>query len=281
MTQVETLFDPRTSTLTHVVWDPETRDAVVIDPVLDYDPLRVAVFEESIDRLSAFVGQHALKVWWILETHAHADHLSAAARLVDRFGARQAAGAGMREVAEWFGPRFGVSGDGAFDRLLAQGESLEAGSIRVEAIATPGHTPACTTWLIDGRLFTGDALFLPDFGTGRCDFPGGSADALWRSIHGLYARFADDTPFYVGHDYQPGGRELRWTATLGESKRGNVHCRLDTPRDEFVAWRTGRDQTLKLPGLLFPAIQVNIQGGRLPDTDALGRVFLRFPVGLF
>jgi glyoxylase-like metal-dependent hydrolase (beta-lactamase superfamily II) len=187
----------------------------------------------------------------------------------------------MSAVAAWFGPRFAVSSEGAFDRLLADGDVLDAGSIRVQAIATPGHTPACTTFLIDGRLFTGDALFLPDFGTGRCDFPGGSARQLWASIQKLYERFSDDTPYFTGHDYQPGGRELRWTAELGESKAHNQHCRQDTPEAEFVAWREARDRTLKLPALLFPAIQVNIAGGRLPAADAEGRVLLRLPIGLF
>ena len=284
--QVEALFDPRTSTLTYVVFDLETKDAVVIDPVLDYDPVGVRVFQESVDAVLALVAEHGLRVHAILDTHAHADHLSGMQALKDNLDARTVIGANIKKVQEFFasvfdlGPDFPVDGS-QWDVLLDDGESLEAGSLRVEAIHTPGHTPACTTYRIGDALFTGDAMFMPDFGTGRCDFPNGSADALFDSIQKLY-RLPDHLRVFVGHDYQPGGRELRYETTIGAQKRDNKQLKATTSREEFVRFRTERDSTLSLPALLFQSIQVNVDAGRLPArTGPTGQRYLKLPLNLY
>lgn len=277
---VEAQFDPRSSTLTYLVWDAATRDAVVVDPVLDFDANRGAVSEAPLDALTAKIAELGLKIHWILETHVHADHFSGADVLRARLGAPVAISAGIREVDEHFRELLDVGGDlSAFDRLLEDGEQLRAGSLVVDVIATPGHTPACATYRIDGALFTGDTLFMPDFGTGRCDFPGGCAEQLWCSIQKLYRMFPDDTPVYVGHDYQPGGRALAYQTTIGASKAENKQLKTDTCCDEFVTWRRTRDATLPLPALLYQSLQVNLRGGRLPPPGPNGVRHLKIPIG--
>ncbi|MEQ1570862.1 MAG: MBL fold metallo-hydrolase [Myxococcota bacterium] len=280
---VEAFYDPRTWTLTYLVWDAATRDAVVIDPVLDYDANRVKVFDESVNKLQARVQELGLTVHWVLETHAHADHLSGADLLRRRLDAKVAIGERIREVQSFFAGVFQLGSDfpvdgRQFDKLVTDGERLTAGSLEVTAMATPGHTPACVTWQIGDAVFTGDALFMPDQGTGRCDFPNGSAAELHDSIRKLYALPAD-TRVFVGHDYQPGGREVRWESNIGEERDANVQLRGDTDRDTFVQWRTARDKTLALPNLLFQSLQVNIRAGALPP--AAPRAFLSLPVNLF
>lgn len=286
MFTVDALFDPDTFTLTYVVSDPETRDAVIVDPVLDYDPLSSRTSTASAEKLAALVVAKGLRVHWVLETHAHADHLSSSAWLKSRFpGTKVAIGERIRDVQAVFRGVFALPEtfpvDGRqFDTLLADGEVLEAGSLRIETIATPGHTPACVTYKIGDALFTGDALFMEDYGTGRCDFPKGSADDLYTSIHERLYALPDATRVLVGHDYQPGGRALAYETTIGASKARNVQLSLATTRDEFVARRKGRDATLKAPRLLYPSVQVNIDAGKLPEEAANGIRYLRVPLNL-
>ncbi len=283
--QIETFYDPRTYTLTYIVFDPATKDAVVIDPVLDYDPLAVSVHTESVDKVMKYIDDQGLKLHCILETHAHADHLSASQTLKDKYGAAVVIGQAITAVQEVFKGVFnlpeGFTTDGKqFDRLVSDGEVFQAGSMPISVIATPGHTPACVTYKIGDALFTGDTLFMPDFGTGRCDFPKGSAADLYDSIQKLYA-LPDDTRVFVGHDYQPGGRDLAFETTIGQSKRENIQLKGETTKDQFVHFRTERDKTLSPPVLLFPSVQVNVDAGRLPPPEDNGRSYLKLPVGLF
>jgi len=279
---VEPFYDPRTSTLSYVVSDPATGDAVVIDPVLDYDPANGSTWTESADRVCAHVAERGLRVHYVLETHAHADHLSASQLLRRRLEARVAIGERIREVQTTFQAVFDLpasfAADGSqFDRLLGDGERIEAGSLAIEVIATPGHTPACVSYRIEDVVFTGDALFTEDYGTGRCDFPRGSAEALYDSIQRLYA-LPEETRVFVGHDYQPGGRQLRWQTTIGASRARNPQLSATTTRADFVALRTARDATLTTPRLLFPSVQVNIDAGHLPAARANGRRYLVVPL---
>jgi glyoxylase-like metal-dependent hydrolase (beta-lactamase superfamily II) len=281
--EIKPFYDARTFTVTFVVWDRATRDAVVIDPVLDYDPVGSFTFTDSVDEVTSFLRSNELSLRWILETHAHADHLSGSQLLKKRFGAGVVIGEKIRVVQETFKKLFDLPAlktDGSqFDRLVKDGEALAAGSLKVEVIETPGHTPACVTFKIEDALFTGDALFTEDYGTGRCDFPQGSAEALYESVKKLYA-LPDSTRVFVGHDYQPGGREVRWETTIGESKAKNPQLRADTQRESFVTMRQARDKTLAAPKLLFQSVQVNIDAGRLPSAQANGVRYLRVPLNL-
>ena len=282
---IETFFDAATFTLTYVVFDPKTRDAVVIDPVLDYDPLSSSTSTASVERVEAFLKKEDLNLRFVLETHAHADHLSGAQYLKKRFNVRVAIGAAITEVQNVFAgifdfsPTFAVDGS-QFDKLLVDGEHLAAGSVRVEVIATPGHTPACVTYKIGDALFTGDALFIEDYGTGRCDFPRGSADALYTSVHERLYALPDATRVFVGHDYQPGGRPVRSETTIGRSKEGNIQLRASTSREEFVKRRNERDAKLPAPRLLFPSVQVNIDAGHLPKPHLNGKRYLTIPIDM-
>jgi glyoxylase-like metal-dependent hydrolase (beta-lactamase superfamily II) len=285
--EIEPFHDPQTGTLTYVLHDPATRDAVVIDPVLDYEPKASEVSTASVERVIAFLRANGLRLRWVLETHAHADHLSGSQPLKAAFPeARLAVGEHIRDVQALFKQVFDLPADfptdgRQFDRLLRDGEVFEAGSIGIEVIPTPGHTPACVTYRTGDAVFTGDALFLPDLGTGRCDFPGGSSAALWESIHERLYRLPDDTRVFVGHDYGPGGREVAWQTTVGEQKRANVMLRADTSKADYVAKRDARDRTLEAPALLFQSIQVNIDAGHLPP-QAENRVrYLRIPINVF
>jgi glyoxylase-like metal-dependent hydrolase (beta-lactamase superfamily II) len=282
---IETFYDPATFTLTYVVYDPQTLDAVVIDPVLDYDPLASQTSSESADALVAFVRTAGLKVHWLLETHAHADHLSAAQLLKERLGAPVAIGEKITVVQQTFKKIFDLGDDFAtdgsqFDRLLRNGETLRAGALEVGVIATPGHTPACVTYRVGDAIFTGDALFMDDYGTGRCDFPNGSAADLYESVQKLYA-LPDDTRVFVGHDYQPGGREVKWETTIGKSKKNNPQLRGTTTKNEFVEFRNTRDRTLAPPRLIFQSVQVNADAGRLPKPQKNGVRYLVTPLNLF
>ena len=282
--QIEAFFDHRTWTLSYLVYDETSRDAVIIDPVLDYDPLRVKVFTESIERYLSRIHALGLTLRWSLDTHAHADHISAGAELRDRLGARLGIGARITEVQALFGALFGrtdLPADGSqFDRLVADGDVIDAGGLSIKVIATPGHTPACVTYQIGDALFTGDALFMPDYGTGRCDFPRGCATELYASVKRLYGH-PDSTRIFVGHDYQPGGRPVAWITTVGESKASNIQLRGDTDEQSFVGFRTARDATLSPPNLIFQSIQCNIYAGRLPPPSASGQRYLLMPVGVF
>ena len=269
--KIETFFDPHTFTLTYVVFDPDTRDALVIDPVLDYDQTGSVISTESVDRVTEFLGREALQLRAVLETHAHADHLSGSQVLRARFpGAVVAIGARILEVQDVFkrvfdlGDEFTPDGH-QFDRLLADGERFPVGSLEVHVIATPGHTPACVSYHIGDAVFTGDALFMPDYGTGRCDFPRGSAEALHRSVTSRLYTLPDETRVFVGHDYMPGGRDLAYESTIGAERRHNIQLPDDRSEADFVAFRQARDATLSAPKLLYPSLQVNIRAGHLPE----------------
>ncbi len=283
--RIHSFFDPATFTLTYVVYDPDSRDAVVIDPVLDFDPLSAQTSLASVQRVSAFVSEQQLKLRHVLETHAHADHLTGAQYLKRRFDASVVIGARITEVQATFKQVFDLpasfSVDGRqFDCLLTDGQGLHAGTLHIEAIGTPGHTPACLTYKIGDALFTGDALFIEDYGTGRCDFPRGSAEELFDSVHDKLYRQPEHLRVFVGHDYQPGGRPLRYETTIGISKRQNVQLRTETTREQFVSLRTARDKTLTAPRLLFPSVQVNIDAGRLPPVHENGTRYLQIPLNL-
>ena len=284
MTQprVHAQFDEATHTVSYVVWDPATRRAAIIDPVLDYDHRTGRVSHRSADDLLGFVADQGLSVDWVLETHAHADHLSAAPYLKEKTGAPIGIGARITEVQRTFAPVFGlddVSGDGReFDRLFRDGETIAIGGLQVEVMHTPGHTPACVSYRIGEAVFVGDTLYMPDYGTARADFPGGDARTLYRSIHRLLA-LPDATRLYLCHDYKAPGRDhFAWETTVGEEKTRNIHVGGGVDEASFVAMREARDATLAAPVLLLPSLQVNIRAGRLPDPDRDGRRFLRIPL---
>ena len=284
MTQprVHAQFDEATHTVSYVVWDPATCRAAIIDPVLDYDHRTGRVSHRSADDLLGFVADQGLSVDWVLETHAHADHLSAAPYLKEKTGAPIGIGARITEVQRTFAPVFGledVSGDGReFDRLFRDGETITIGGLQVEVMHTPGHTPACVSYRIGEAVFVGDTLFMPDYGTARADFPGGDARTLYRSIHRLLA-LPDATRLYLCHDYKAPGRDhFAWETTVGEEKTRNIHVGGGVDETSFVAMREARDATLAAPVLLLPSLQVNIRAGRLPDPDRDGRRFLKIPL---
>ena len=284
MTQprVHAQFDEATHTVSYVVWDPATCRAAIIDPVLDYDHRTGRVSHRSADDLLGFVADQGLSVDWVLETHAHADHLSAAPYLKEKTGAPIGIGARITEVQRTFAPVFGlddVSGDGReFDRLFRDGQTIALGGLQVEVMHTPGHTPACVSYRIGEAVFVGDTLFMPDYGTARADFPGGDARTLYRSIHRLLA-LPDATRLYLCHDYKAPGRDhFAWETTVGEEKTRNIHVGGGVDEASFVAMREARDAALAAPVLLLPSLQVNIRAGRLPDPDRDGRRFLKIPL---
>ncbi|MGV8940505.1 MAG: MBL fold metallo-hydrolase [Lysobacter sp.] len=277
---IQPFFHDPTGTWSYVVSLGE--DAVVIDPVLDYDQPSGRVSTDSARTLLDHIAAHGLHVHRILETHAHADHLSASAFLRARTSATLAIGAGIRAVQAHFGQLFGVASDdsaltGAFDQLLADGEVISAGRLRIEVMATPGHTADSLSYRIGDNVFTGDTLFAPDLGTARCDFPGGDIEQLYRSIQRFYA-MPGDTTLWLCHDYPPAGRDRRASVTVDESRRDNRMLAGDTSLDTFRATRTARDAGLPVPKLLYPSLQVNIRGGRLPPTGADGHRYLCTPL---
>lgn len=281
---IEPFYDSRTSTLTYVAFDTASRDAVVIDPVLDYNADNGTTWTESFDRVASYIEREQLRLHYVLETHAHADHLSSSQLFRRAYDAKVAIGERISEVQTTFKPIFDLpvsfAVDGSqFDRLLRDGETIRAGTLALDVIATPGHTPACVTFKIEDALFTGDALFTEDYGTGRCDFPRGSAAALYDSIQRLYA-LPDATRVFVGHDYQPGGRPVRWETTIGASKLKNPQLSATTTKDAFVAMRNARDASLAAPKLLLPSVQVNVDAGRLPAPHANGKRYLVIPLNV-
>jgi len=284
MIRVQEFFDKATSTLTYAVWDPSSRDAVIIDPVLDYEPGASAVSEDSIKRVRDFLVQQGLHVHFLLETHAHADHLSGAQALkVYLPSAEIAIGARITDVQNAFRDIFDFPQDfktdgSQFDRLLKDGEIFQAGTLSIKVFYTPGHTPACASYLIDDAVFTGDALFMPDGGVGRCDFPEGSAETLYESVTEKLYKLPETTRVFTAHDYQPGGRALRFESTIGEEKATNAHLKAGTTKDAFVKFRKERDKTLSAPKLLLPSIQVNVVAGRLPPPHRNGRRYLSIPI---
>jgi glyoxylase-like metal-dependent hydrolase (beta-lactamase superfamily II) len=273
-----------TGTWSYVVADPATRTAAIVDPVLDFDAKAGRTATVSAQALLDCVRERGYEVAWLLETHAHADHLSSAHWLkATHFpGAKIAIGEGIRKVQETFRPVFNLGAqfpvDGSqFDHLFVDGETFSIGELQALVIAVPGHTSDSNAYLIGDALFTGDSLFMPDGGTARCDFPGGDAHVLFASIRRLYA-LPDATRVFVCHDYGPGGREVRCQTTIGEQKRANIHVRADTAEADFVAMRQARDATLAMPTLILPAVQVNLRAGELPPPEDNGVRYLKLPL---
>lgn len=281
--EIQHFFDQATSTLTYVVHDVKT--AVVIDPVLDYDPKSSRISVGSAQAVAQYMDSKHLAVPYVIDTHAHADHLTAMPFFKQRYGARTVTGSRVGEVQRMFrdiynlGAAFPVDGR-QFDLLLDEGQELEVGSFRVHAMHTPGHTPAHMSWQIEDALFVGDTLFMPDYGTARCDFPGGSAEQLFDSIQRIYA-LPESTRLFMCHDYQPGGRELRFVTTVAEQKRSNIQLRGETKKQEYIATRKKRDAQLDMPALILPAVQINIRAGELPEREANGTAYLKIPLNLF
>ncbi len=279
---ITAFFDPATYTVSYLVADPETRRAAIIDPVLDFDPKSGRIGTESAERILAAATAGDLSVDWILETHAHADHLSAAVFLKEKTGAKAAVGEHITVVQKAFGPIFNaadINGDGRpFDRLLADGETVAVGNLEIEVLYTPGHTPACVSYRIGNNVFVGDTLFMPDYGTARTDFPGGDARTLYRSIRKLLA-LPPETVLWMCHDYlAPGRSEYAWKTTVGEQCKKNVHIHDGVDDETFVAMRNARDKTLAMPVLLLPSVQVNIRAGHMPPAENDGNVYLKLPV---
>jgi glyoxylase-like metal-dependent hydrolase (beta-lactamase superfamily II) len=281
--EVQHFFDPATSTLTYVVHDTGT--GVVIDPVLDYDPKSARTSCKSAEAVAQYIDDRHLAVPYVIDTHAHADHLTAMPFFKKRYGARTVTGSRIGEVQRSFrdiynlGADFPVDGR-QFDLLLDEGQELEIGSFLVHAMHTPGHTPAHMSWQIGDALFVGDTLFMPDYGTARCDFPGGSAEQLFDSIQRIYALPAN-TRLFMCHDYQPGGRELRFVTTVAEQKRANIQLREGTTKQEYANIRKNRDAQLDMPALILPAIQINIRAGEFPEPEANGTAYLKIPLNRF
>ena len=277
--------DERTATISYLIGDPTERICAIIDPVLDFEPRAVRTHSESADRIIAAVTERAWRVDWILETHCHADHLSAAQYLKRRLGGQVAIGSRIPLVqATWKGiyhldPSFPVDGS-QFDRLLNDGDRVMIGGLDLRVWQTPGHTPACVSYVTEGAAFVGDTLFMPDYGTARADFPGGDARELYRSIRRLLA-LPPSTRLFVCHDYAPGGRPVAWEATVAEHRAGNPHVKDGVDEASYVAMRTARDKQLNTPDLLLPAIQVNIAAGRLPPPEANGTSYLKLPLNRF
>ena len=280
--EVHAIFDEKTNTASYLVIDPATDQAAVIDPVLDLDMASGKASTESADRLLDAARDAGAEIAWILETHAHADHLSAAPYLKHKIGAPVGIGEHIRDVQRIFRPVFNlddVSGDGSeFDRLFADGERFSIGTLDVEVIHTPGHTPACVSYRIADAVFVGDTLFMPDYGTARCDFPGGDARTLYRSIHRILS-LPRETRLFMCHDYKAPGRDVfAWETTVGEERDHNIHVGGGVSEDDFARMRTARDATLDAPTLLLPSIQTNIRAGHFPPADPDGAIRLRIPV---
>ncbi len=282
---VKTFFDPATFTATHVVWDPQARKAAIIDPVLDFDQPSGRTSTANADAVIAFVRGEGLTVEWLLETHAHADHLSAAPYLKEQLGGTIAIGEAIRTVlgvfAKVFNEPASFATDGSqFDRLLADGEQVSLGDIPLLALHVPGHTPACMAYVVGDAVFVGDTLFMPDYGTARCDFPGGDARGLYRSVRRLLA-LPGETRLFLCHDYlAPGRADYVWETTVAAQREANIQIHDGIGEDEFVALREARDATLGMPRLILPSVQVNIRAGHFPEPEANGVSYLKLPLNL-
>jgi glyoxylase-like metal-dependent hydrolase (beta-lactamase superfamily II) len=280
---VEVFFDPVTFTYSYVVTDPTSKRCAIIDSVLDYDPAAGRTSYASADRLIAYVREQQLHVDWLLETHVHADHLSAAPYLKRELGGQLAIGENITVVQNTFGKLFNAGSEFAtdgrqFDHLFKDGDTFQIGSLEARAIHTPGHTPACMTYLIGDAGFVGDTLFMPDYGTARCDFPGGDARTLFQSVRRLFA-LPDDTRLFMCHDYKaPGRDDFRFQTTVAEQRAHNVHVHEGIGEAEFVAMRRARDATLGMPMLILPSVQVNMRAGQLPPAEANGTRYLKIPL---
>lgn len=281
--RIGSFFDPATFTVTHVVSDPASSRAAIIDSVLDYDPRSGRTSHASAERVIAYVRENALVVEWLLETHAHADHLSAAPYLKQALGGRIGIGAHICEVQAVFSRIFNakdMNSYGAdFDHLFEDGERFRIGQLDVEALHTPGHTPACLTYIVGEDAFVGDTLFMPDYGTARCDFPGGDPATLYRSIRKVLA-LPPETRLHLCHDYPPDGRAPEWVTTVAAQRAGNIHIHDGIEESDFVAMRNARDKTLAMPTLMLPAVQVNVRAGNLPPAEDNGVRYIKIPLDL-
>jgi glyoxylase-like metal-dependent hydrolase (beta-lactamase superfamily II) len=284
--EVKAFFDEATFTISYVVADPETKACALIDSVLDYDPAAGRTNTDSADRMIAYVREQGLKPEWIIDTHVHADHLSAAPYLKDAVGGKMAIGEHITIVQDNFGKIFNAGTefqrDGSqFDHLFTDGETYTLGNIECRAIHTPGHTPACMTHVIGDAAFVGDTIFMPDFGTARCDFPGGDARALYKSIRKIF-QLPDETRLFMCHDYGTDQRkEYKWESTVGEEKARNVHVHEGASEDDFVEMRTIRDRKLGMPRLIIPSVQVNMRAGQMPPAEDNGTIYLKTPLNVF
>ena len=280
---VHAFFDEATNTITYLVREPEGRACAVIDSVLDFDYASGRTDTRSADAVIDFIRAEGLKLEWVLETHVHADHLSAAPYIQERLGGQIGIGDRITVVQETFGKIFNegtrFQRDGSqFDRLFKEGDSFMIGQMRGDVLHTPGHTPACLTYVIGDAAFVGDTLFMPDFGTARCDFPGGSAEVMFASVQKILA-LPDETRVFVGHDYKAPGREVyAWETTVGAQKAANVHVGGGRSKEDFVAMREKRDATLAMPRLIIPSLQVNMRAGQFPEAEDNGQVYLKVPV---
>lgn len=280
---VHAFFDEATNTLTYVVREPQGRACAIVDSVLDFDYASGRTDTRSADAVIAFVKSENLDLQWILETHVHADHLSAAPYIQERLGGKIGIGQQITVVQDTFGKVFNegtrFQRDGSqFDKLFAGGDSVMIGQMRVDVMHTPGHTPACLTYVVGDAAFVGDTLFMPDFGTARCDFPGGSSATLFDSVQKILA-LPDATRIFVGHDYKAPGREdFAWETTVGAQKALNVHIGAGKSKGDFIAMRDARDATLAMPRLIIPSLQVNMRAGKMPEAEDNGQVYLKVPV---
>src|SRR5690606_3854286 len=281
--EVASFFDPATNTVSHVVCDPGSRACAIIDSVLDFDPASGRTQHASADALLQFIRARDLQVQWVLETHAHADHFSAAPWLQEQVGGQLAIGERITVVQHTFGKLFNAgtqyARDGSqFDRLFADGDRFRIGSLDAAVLQVPGHTPACIAYVIGDAVFAGDTLFMPDYGTARCDFPGGDAATLYRSIRRLL-RLPGNTRMFLCHDYKAPGRDhYAWETSVAAQRSGNIHVREDIGEAEFVTMRQARDATLSMPRLILPSIQVNMRGGRWPEPEDNGISYLTIPL---
>ncbi|MEM5329749.1 MBL fold metallo-hydrolase [Paraburkholderia sp. JHI2823] len=285
---VEGFFDPATWTVSYLLLDNGTRRCALIDTVLDYDPKSGRTRSYTADRLASRVESLGARVEWLLETHVHADHLSAAPYLKERLGGKVAIGGEVTHVQGVFGKLFNAGPDfrtdgSQFDRLFADGDTFHVGDLEVRVMHTPGHTPACVTYVVsDGAqqaAFVGDTLFMPDYGTARCDFPGGDAGTLYRSIRRVLS-LPPETRLYMCHDYQPGGRAVKFETTVAEERESNVHVHDGIDEASFIAMRTARDATLDMPVLILPSVQVNMRAGHLPEPESNGVSYIKIPVNV-
>ena len=281
--KVKAFFDPQTNTISYVVRDPNGHAAAVIDSVLDFDHASGTTQTSSADKIIAYAKEEALDIQWLLESHVHADHLSAAPYIQEKLGGKIGIGNNITLVQDTFGKVFNegteFQRDGSqFDQLFDHGDVFQIGQMRVDVLHTPGHTPACLTYVIEDAAFVGDTLFMPDFGTARCDFPGGSSQTLYESIQKILA-LPDETKIFVGHDYKaPGRDEYSWETTVGEQRRQNVHIGGDVKAEAFVKLRDERDAKLAMPKLIVPSLQINMRAGNMPPPDEHGDVFLKLPI---
>ncbi len=280
--EITPFFDDDTSTFSYVVRDPDSRSCAIIDSVMEIDTAAGHLSMEGAERMIAFIRAQHLQLEWIIETHVHADHLSAAPYIQQQLGGKIGIGANIATVQDTFGKIFNEGSEFArdgsqFDRLFNDGDRYQIGSLHCLALHTPGHTPACMSHIIGDAAFVGDTLFMPDGGTARADFPGGDARQLFRSIQRLLS-LPDELRLFMCHDYQPDGRELRYHTTVAEQKRNNIHVRAGISEEEFVAMREARDATLGMPRLILPSLQVNMRAGHLPRAESNGTVYLKMPI---